>query len=44
MSTRIANTISLISILLLAAYVAWMYAALPDPMPKIGRASCRERV
>ena len=33
MSTRIANTISLISILLLAAYVAWMYAALPDPMP-----------
>jgi uncharacterized membrane protein len=33
MSTRIANTISLISIVLLAAYVAWMYAALPDPMP-----------
>jgi uncharacterized membrane protein len=33
MSTRIANTISLISIALLAAYVAWMYAALPDPMP-----------
>ena len=33
MSTRSANTISLISIVLLAAYVAWMYSALPDPMP-----------
>ena len=33
MSTRIANTISLISIALLAAYVGWMYAALPEPMP-----------
>ncbi|MBT8108300.1 MAG: SdpI family protein [Gammaproteobacteria bacterium] len=33
MSTRIANIISLVSIALLAAYVAWMYAALPDPMP-----------
>ena len=33
MSTRIANSISLISILLLAAYVAWKYPGLPDPMP-----------
>ena len=33
MSTRLANIISLIGIVVLAAYVAWMYPALPDPMP-----------
>ena len=33
MNTRIANLISLVSIVLLAAYVAWMYPSLPDPMP-----------
>jgi uncharacterized membrane protein len=33
MSTRIANIISLVSIVLLAAYVAWVYPGLPDPMP-----------
>jgi uncharacterized membrane protein len=33
MSTRIANIISLIGIILLAAWVAWMYPGLPDPMP-----------
>lgn len=33
MSTRFANIISLIGIVVLAAYVAWMYPSLPDPMP-----------
>jgi uncharacterized membrane protein len=33
MSTRIANIISITGILLLGAYVAWMYPGLPDPMP-----------
>ena len=33
MSTRLANIISLISIVVLAAYVAWLYPSLPDPMP-----------
>ena len=33
MSTRIANIISIVGILLLGAYVAWMYPGLPDPMP-----------
>jgi uncharacterized membrane protein len=33
MSTRIANIISIIGIVLLGAYVAWLYPDLPDPMP-----------
>jgi len=33
MSTRIANVISLVGIVLLAVYVFWMYPGLPDPMP-----------
>ena len=33
MSTRLANIISLIGIVVLAAYMAWMYPSLPDPMP-----------
>ena len=33
MSTRIANIISIVGIILLGAYVAWMYPGLPDPMP-----------
>ena len=33
MSTRIANIISIIGIIALGAYVAWMYPGLPDPMP-----------
>jgi len=33
MSTRVANIICTVSILALAAYIAWSYAALPDPMP-----------
>jgi uncharacterized membrane protein len=33
MSSRIANIISLIGIVALAAYVAYMYPGLPDPMP-----------
>ena len=33
MSTRLANILSLIGIVALAAYVAWMYPGLPDPMP-----------
>ena len=33
MSTRIANIISIIGIVALGAYVAWMYPGLPDPMP-----------
>lgn len=33
MSTRLANIISLIGIVVLAAYVAWLYPSLPDPMP-----------
>jgi len=33
MSTRIANLISIVSIVLLGVYVVWMYPGLPDPMP-----------
>jgi uncharacterized membrane protein len=33
MSTRLANIISLIGIVILGAYVAWLYPSLPDPMP-----------
>jgi uncharacterized membrane protein len=33
MSTRIANIISIISMLLVASYIAWVYPGLPDPMP-----------
>ncbi len=33
MSTRIANIISIVCIVALGAWVAWMYPALPDPMP-----------
>lgn len=33
MSTRVANIISIIGIAGLAAYIAWAYPALPDPMP-----------
>ena len=33
MSTHIANIISIIGIIALGAYVAWMYPGLPDPMP-----------
>lgn len=33
MSTRIANIISIIGIILLGAYVLWAYPGLPDPMP-----------
>ena len=33
MSTRMANIISLIGIVVLAVYAAWMYPKLPDPMP-----------
>ena len=33
MSIRIANIISIVGIILLGAYVAWMYPGLPDPMP-----------
>ena len=33
MSTRIANIISIIGIIALGVYVAWMYPGLPDPMP-----------
>ena len=33
MSTRIANIISIVGIVLLGAYVLWMYPGLPDPMP-----------
>jgi len=33
MSTRIANIISIIGMILLGAYVVWSYAGLPDPMP-----------
>lgn len=33
MSTRIANIISIVGIVLLAIYVVWMYPGLPDPMP-----------
>ena len=33
MNTRVANIISLVGIVGLAAYIAWMYPALPDPMP-----------
>ncbi len=33
MSNRVANLISIIGIVGLAAYIAWSYPALPDPMP-----------
>ena len=33
MNTRVANIISLVGIVGLAVYIAWMYPALPDPMP-----------
>ncbi len=33
MSTRMANIVSIISILALGAYIAWIYPGLPDPMP-----------
>jgi len=33
MNTRLANVISLISMVLLGVYVAWIYPDLPDPMP-----------
>lgn len=33
MTTRLANIISAISFVALAAYAAWAYASLPDPMP-----------
>ena len=33
MSTRSANIISIVGILVLGAYIAWLYPALPDPMP-----------
>jgi uncharacterized membrane protein len=33
MTTRMANIISAISVAALAAYAAWTYAGLPDPMP-----------
>ena len=33
MTTRIANIISILSIVALAAYIALMYSGLPDPMP-----------
>ena len=33
MSTRIATIISIASMILLGAYVAWVYPSLPDPMP-----------
>ncbi len=32
MTTRIANLISILGIILLGAYVAWTYPSLPDPM------------
>jgi len=33
MSNRIANIISIVSMVLIGAYVAWIYPSLPDPMP-----------
>jgi uncharacterized membrane protein len=33
MSTRIANIISIVGIIMLGAYIAWLYPGLPDPMP-----------
>ena len=33
MSTRVANIISIVGIIVLVAYIAWLYPALPDPMP-----------
>jgi uncharacterized membrane protein len=33
MSTRIANIISIVGIIVLGAYIAWLYPSLPDPMP-----------
>ena len=33
MSTRIANIISIVGIIGLGAYIAWLYPGLPDPMP-----------
>jgi uncharacterized membrane protein len=33
MSTRIANILSIVSMVLIGAYAAWMYPSLPDPMP-----------
>ena len=33
MSTRIANTICIIGIILLAVFIGWTYPSLPDPMP-----------
>ena len=39
MTTRIANIISILSIVALAAYIALMYSGLPDPMPTHWNAS-----
>ncbi len=39
MNTRIANIISLTGIVALAAYIAYMYPGLPDPMPTHWNAS-----
>jgi uncharacterized membrane protein len=33
MSNRVANIISIISMVALGAYIAWIYPILPDPMP-----------
>jgi uncharacterized membrane protein len=33
MSTRVANILSIVSMVLTGAYVAWIYPSLPDPMP-----------
>ena len=33
MSTRVANIISIVGIIVLGAYIAWLYPGLPDPMP-----------